>query len=149
MLYPYAKEFGAPQHRDVRGEGEWEVPVRNGTYRFTVTGPNGFRREFAGTGQGAAAAVRMGTRIDAGRREFHLTVTNHSRTDLTFTLRPLAYTDSAPRTVKVKAGSIRTVAHSAADAHGWYDLGLTAGEDMSFRRRLMGHVENGKESVTG
>ncbi|WP_406220097.1 phosphocholine-specific phospholipase C [Streptomyces decoyicus] len=148
-LYPYAKEFGAPQHRDVRGEGEWEVPVRDGRYRFTVTGPNGFRREFAGTGQGAAAAVGIGTRIDAGRQELHLTVTNHSRTDLTFTLRPLAYTDSAPRTVKVKAGSVRTVAHSAADAHGWYDLALTAGEDTSFRRRLMGHVENGKESVTG
>ncbi|MFJ5796935.1 phosphocholine-specific phospholipase C [Streptomyces decoyicus] len=148
-LYPYAKEFDAPQHRDVRGKGEWEVPVKDSTYRFTVTGPNGFRREFAGTGQGAAAAVRISTRIDAGRQELHLTVTNHSRTDLTFTLRPLAYADSAPRTVKVKAGSIRTVAHSAADAHGWYDLGLTAAEDTSFRRRLMGHVENGKESVTG
>ena len=80
-LYPYAKEFGAPQHRDVRGEGEWEVPVKDGGYRFTVTGPNGFRREFAGTGQGAAAAVRISTRIDAGRQELHLTVTNHSRTD--------------------------------------------------------------------
>ncbi|MFD0165503.1 phosphocholine-specific phospholipase C [Streptomyces decoyicus] len=148
-LYPYAKEFAHPQHRDVRGTGEWEVPVKDGTYRFTVTGPNGFRREFAGTGRGAAAAVTISTRIDAGRQELQLTVTNHSRTDLTFTLRPLAYADTAPRTVKVKAGRIRTVAHSAADAHGWYDVGLTAAEDTSFRRRLMGHVENGKESVTG
>ncbi|MEJ8652979.1 phospholipase C, phosphocholine-specific [Streptomyces sp. MS1.AVA.3] len=148
-LYPYAKEFDHPQHRDVRGTGEWEVPVKDGTYRFTVTGPNGFRREFAGTGRGAAAAVTISTRIDAGRQELHLTVSNHSRTDLTFTLRPLAYADTAPRTVKVKAGRIRTVAHSAADAHGWYDVGLTAAEDTSFRRRLMGHVENGRESVTG
>ncbi|QIK06441.1 phospholipase C, phosphocholine-specific [Streptomyces sp. ID38640] len=148
-LYPYAKEFDAPQHRDVRGKGEWEVPVREGTYRFTVTGPNGFRREFAGTGKGAAAAVKISTRIDAGRQELHLTVLNHSRTELTFTLAPLAYTGSAPRTLKVKAGGSRTVAHPAAAAHGWYDLGLTVAEDPSFRRRLMGHVENGKESVTG
>ncbi len=148
-LYPYAKEFDAPQHRDLRGKGEWEVPVKEGTYRFTVTGPNGFRREFAGTGKGAAAAVKISTRIDAGRQELHLTVLNHSRTVLTFTLAPLAYTDSAPLTVKVKAGGSRTVAYPAAAAHGWYDLGLTVAEDPSFRRRLMGHVENGKESVTG
>ncbi|MGW7491280.1 phosphocholine-specific phospholipase C [Streptomyces sp. NPDC054786] len=148
-LYPYAKEFDVPQHRDVRGKGEWEVPVKGGAYRFTVTGPNGFRREFAGTGRGAAAAVRISTRIDAGRQELHLTVTNHSRTGLTFTLEPLAYADGAPRTLKVKAGGIRTVAHPAGDAHGWYDLGLSVAEDPSFHRRLMGHVENGKESVTG
>ncbi|MDT0455459.1 phospholipase C, phosphocholine-specific [Streptomyces sp. DSM 41527] len=148
-LYPYAKEFAAPQHRDVRGEGTWEVPVRDGAYRFTVTGPNGFRREFAGTGRGAAAAVLTGTRIDAGRQELHLTLTNPGRTDLTFTLQPLAYADTAPRTVQVKAGRSRTVAHPAKDAHGWYDLRLSAAEDPSFHRRLMGHVENGKESVTG
>ncbi|MFG2829558.1 phosphocholine-specific phospholipase C [Streptomyces sp. NPDC048434] len=148
-LYPYAKEFDVPQHRDVRGKEEWEVPVKGGAYRFTVTGPNGFRREFAGTGRGAAAAVRISTRIDAGRQELHLTVTNHSRTGLTFTLEPLAYADGAPRTLKVKAGGIRTVGHPAGDAHGWYDLGLSVAEDPSFHRRLMGHVENGKESVTG
>ncbi|MEU8998623.1 phosphocholine-specific phospholipase C [Streptomyces caniferus] len=148
-LHPYAKEFAAPQHRDVRGKGEWAVPVKDGAYRFTVTGPNGFRREFAGTGRGAAAAVAVGTRIDARRRELHLTLTNPGRTDLTFTLEPLAYADTAPRTLKVRAGAVRTVAHRAGDAHGWYDLALSAAEDPSFHRRLMGHVENGRESVTG
>lgn len=123
--------------------------MKDGAYRFTVTGPNGFRREFAGTGRGAAAAVLTGTRIDARRQELHLTLTNPGRTDLTFTLEPLAYADTAPRTVKVKAGRSRTVAHQARDAHGWYDLGLSAAEDPSFHRRLMGHVENGRESVTG
>ncbi|MGG2458878.1 hypothetical protein ACO0M4_03440 [Streptomyces sp. RGM 3693] len=43
----------------------------------------------------------------------------------------------------------RTVAHAAGDAHGWYDLELKTAEDGSFRRRLKGHVENGKESITG
>ncbi|MER6841232.1 phosphocholine-specific phospholipase C [Streptomyces platensis] len=148
-LYPYAKEFDAPQHRDVRGKGRWEVPVKDGVYRFTVTGPNGFRREFAGSGQGAAAAVKISTRIDARRQELHLTVTNPGRTELTCTLTPLAYTDGAPRTVRVKAGGSRTVGYPAAAAHGWYDLRLTVAEDRSFHRRLMGHVENGKESVTG
>lgn len=80
----------------------------------------------------------VGTRIDAERQELHLTVTNHGRTALTFTLAPLAYTDTTPRTVKVKAGGSRTVAHPAAAAHGWYDLGLRVAEDRSFHRRIDG-----------
>ncbi|MFD9815700.1 phosphocholine-specific phospholipase C [Streptomyces sp. NPDC059080] len=148
-LYPYAKEYGTPQHRDVAGKGTWDVPVENGAYRFTVTGPNGFRREFAGSVEGAAAAVAVRTRLDADRRELHLTVVNGGSADLTLTLAPLAYGDAAPRTLTVRAGSTRTVAHAAADAHGWYDLALTVAEDASFRRRLMGHIEDGEESVTG
>ncbi|MFJ9405649.1 phosphocholine-specific phospholipase C [Streptomyces sp. NPDC101393] len=148
-LYPYAKEYDVPQHREVAGTAQWDVPVKDGAYRFTVTGPNGFRREFAGTADGAAAAVKIGSWIDERRREIHLTVVNGGTTDLTLTLEPLAYSVAAPRRVKVKAGSTRTVAHPAASAHGWYDLALTAAEDAGFRRRLMGHVENGKESVTG
>ncbi|MFE4023950.1 phosphocholine-specific phospholipase C [Streptomyces sp. NPDC059101] len=148
-LHPYAKEFDTPQHRDVRKSAEWAVPVKGGGYRFTVTGPNGFRREFAGTAQGAAAGVRIGSRIDAARRELHLTLINPGGTDLTVTLTPLAYADTAPRTLVVRAGGTRTVAHAAGDAHGWYDLELKTAEDGSFHRRLMGHVENGKESVTG
>ncbi|MFG2223367.1 phosphocholine-specific phospholipase C [Streptomyces sp. NPDC048644] len=148
-LHPYAGEYEAPQHRDVTGTGSWDVPVKDGAYRFTVTGPNGFRREFAGHGTGAAAGAQVRTRIDADRREIHLTFVNGGAADLTVTLAPLAYGDAAPRTLKVKAGGTRTVAHPAADAHGWYDLALTVAEDTPFRRRLMGHIENGKESVTG
>ncbi|WEB40276.1 phospholipase C, phosphocholine-specific [Streptomyces yunnanensis] len=148
-LHPYAKEFDAPQHRDVRRPAEWAVPVKGGAYRFTLTGPNGFRREFAGSAAGAAAAVRISTRIDVARRELHLTLVNPGTTDLTVTLTPLAYAHTAPRTLTVKAGGTRTVAHTADEAHGWYDLGLKIAEDDSFHRRLMGHVENGEESVTG
>lgn len=148
-LYPYAKEYPAPQHRDVAGSAEWDVPVKDGTYRFTVTGPNGFRREFAGSAAGAAARVTVRTRIDAARREIHLTCVNGGSADLTLTLTPLAYTDAAPRTLTIRAGSTRTVAHPTADAHGWYDLALAAAEDAGFQRRLMGHIENGEESVTG
>ncbi|AJC55825.1 phospholipase C C phosphocholine-specific [Streptomyces sp. 769] len=148
-LHPYAKEFDAPQHRDVRRPAEWAVPVKGGAYRFTLTGPNGFRREFAGSAAGAAAAVRISTRIDVARRELHLTLVNPGTTDLTVTLTPLAYAHTAPRTLTVKAGGTRTVAHTADEAHGWYDLELKIAEDGSFHRRLMGHVENGEESVTG
>ncbi|MFB6815491.1 phosphocholine-specific phospholipase C [Streptomyces sp. NPDC056347] len=151
-LYPYAGEFPAPLHRDVRGEARWTVPVTGDAYRFTVTGPNGFRREFAGPARDGAAEVA--SRIDARERDVHLTLRNTGRTTLTFTVRPLGYVDEADlrdwtRTVKVKPGRSRTVVHSAADAHGWYDLAVTVDGDDVFRRRLMGHIENGRASVSG
>ncbi|MER0244680.1 phospholipase C, phosphocholine-specific [Streptomyces sp. HSW2009] len=134
--------------RPGRGES-WEVPVKAGAYRFTLTGPNGFRREFAGTARGVAAGTAVRSRIDARRRELHLTLENTGRTALTFTLKPLAYAGAGARTVTVAAGRTRTVPFPAARTHGWYDLELTVAQDASFRRRLMGHIENGAESVTG
>lgn len=148
-LYPYEKEYDKPLHRDVRGEDEVRVPVKDGAYRFTVTGPNGFRREHAGTGGGAAAATALTTRVGARRRELHLTLANHGDTTLTFRIEALAYTDDKPHSVRVPAGGRRTVTRRTAAAHGWYDLAVTAQEDDSFHRRLMGHIENGEESVTG
>ncbi|MEU1231205.1 phosphocholine-specific phospholipase C [Streptomyces sp. NPDC005828] len=148
-LYPYAGEFAVPQHQDVRGEGEWTVPVPGDHYRFTVTGPNGFRREFEGP---AAGGAELATRIDHHDRDVHLTVRNTGSAPLEFHVRPLGYVDEDDladwtRTVTVKPGKTRTVVHSAADAHGWYDVEVTA--PGGFRRRLMGHIENGRPSVSG
>ncbi|MEU0136111.1 phosphocholine-specific phospholipase C [Streptomyces sp. NPDC006296] len=150
-LYPYAGEFPAPQHRDVRGTDRWTVPLDGQGYRFTVTGPNGFRREFEGAAVGGA---EVSSRLDAHERDLHLTLRNHGRRTLTFTVRPLGYVDEDDlrnwsRTIRVKPGRSRTVVHSAADAHGWYDVEVTADERGSFRRRLMGHIENGRPSVSG
>lgn len=153
-LYPYAGEFAVPQHRDVRGRAQWTVPLTRAAYRFTITGPNGFRREFAGPAGGAAELVSA---VDHHDRDLHLTLRNNGRAPLTFTVRPLAYMDEKDlhgwtRRITVKAGRSRTVVHSAADAHGWYDLEVTAGGqegEPAFRRRLMGHIENGRPSVSG
>ncbi|MEU9532904.1 phosphocholine-specific phospholipase C [Streptomyces sp. NPDC048213] len=150
-LYPYAGEFPAPQHQDVRGDGHWTVPLTGESYRFTVTGPNGFRREFEGPADGGAEVT---TRVDARDRDLHLTLRNTGRRTLTFLVRPLGYVDEADlrnwtRHVTVKPGRSRTVVHSAADAHGWYDLAVTAEGESGFRRRLMGHIENGRASVSG
>ncbi|WP_328396127.1 phospholipase C, phosphocholine-specific [Streptomyces sp. NBC_00390] len=150
-LYPYAGEFPVPQHKDVRGEAQWSVPLTGETYRFTITGPNGFRREFAGRASGRAGVVSA---IDHHDRDVHLTLRNSGGTLLTYTVRPLGYVDEADlhgwtRRITVKPGRSRTVVHSAADAHGWYDLEVTAEGDAGFRRRLMGHIENGRPSVSG
>ncbi|MFF9014613.1 phosphocholine-specific phospholipase C [Streptomyces sp. NPDC014870] len=151
-LYPYAGEFTAPQHRDVRGTAQWAVPLTRDHYRFTITGPNGFRREFEGP---AAGGAELASHIDHHDRDLHLTVRNTGTAPVSFTVRPLGYVDREDlgdlrdwtRTVTVKPGRSRTVVHSAADAHGWYDVEVTA--PGGFRRRLMGHIENGRASVSG
>jgi phospholipase C len=150
-LYPYAGEFPVPQHRDVKGTASWDVPVAGGEYRFTVTGPNGFRREFAGT---AAAGAEVLSRLDPRDRDVHLTLVNRGPKPLTFTVHAVGYADGADlddwtREIVVKPGGRRSVVHSAADAHGWYDLAVGVAEDTAFHRRLMGHIENGRESVSG
>ncbi|MFD7320188.1 phosphocholine-specific phospholipase C [Streptomyces sp. NPDC059875] len=148
-LYPYAGEFAVPQHQDVRGTGQWTVPLTRDHYRFTITGPNGFRREFEGP---AADGAEVATHIDHHDRDLHITVRNTGDVRVSFTVRPLGYVDEDDlddwtRTVTVKPGRSRTLVHSAADAHGWYDLEVTA--PGGFRRRLMGHIENGRASVSG
>ncbi|MFH8755165.1 phosphocholine-specific phospholipase C [Streptomyces atroolivaceus] len=150
-LYPYGAEPRDPQRRDVRKRAHLTVPLDGEAYRFTVTGPNGFRREFEGT---ADSSAELASRIDAEERDLHLTLRNTGRRTLTFTVRPLAYVDEDDlgdwtRTIQVKPGRSRTVVHSAADAHGWYDLDVTAAGEGTFRRRLMGHIENGRASVSG
>lgn len=150
-LYPYADEFPAPQHKDVRDTAHWTVPLTGEAYRFTVTGPNGFRREFAGPADGGA---EVATRIDHRDRDLHLTLRNTGRRTLTFLVRPLGYVDEDDvrdwtRRVTVKPGRSRALVHSAADAHGWYDLAVTVDGEDGFRRRLMGHIENGRASVSG
>ncbi len=32
---------------------------------------------------------------------------------------------------------------------GWYDIEIAVDGDPAFRRRLSGHIENGKPSITG
>ncbi|MVO89806.1 phospholipase C, phosphocholine-specific [Streptomyces sp. p1417] len=148
-LYPYAAEFPVPQHQDVAHEGSWALPEKSDAYHFTVTGPNGFRREFTGRGEGAAALSSAIT-----RREIHLTLANRGKEPLVYTVRPLGYVEEADvrrrtRTVRVRAGSSRTLAWATGDERGWYDVEVTVEGDEGFRRRLMGHIENGRASVSG
>ncbi|WP_371797154.1 alkaline phosphatase family protein [Streptomyces sp. NBC_01718] len=146
-LYPYAGEFAAPQHRDVRGEAQWTVPLTADHYRFTVTGPNGFRREFTGT---PSDGVEVASAVEAPARELRLTLTNTSARPQTATVRPQARErDPHPACLRLAPGETRTLTHPTSAAHGWYDLVVTVAGDPAFSRRLAGHIEDGRPSVTG
>ena len=151
-LYPYAGEFPVPQHKDVRGKAQWSVPLTKDAYRFTITGPNGFRREFAGSAGGAARGRPRPSTTTTAICTSPCATTAASRSPSPSGRWPTSTRPTSSdwtRTITVKPGRSRTVVHSAADAHGWYDIEVTADRDAGFRRRLMGHIENGRASVSG
>lgn len=137
-LYPYAGEFDLPRHYDVLGDHADTVALSGDRYDLTLIGPNGFRREFTGSASGPAAAVRVRTTIDRAGRTLRVTVANEGTSSVTVT--------AAGRTAPVAAGTEHF--WIVASNQGWYDATLTIAEDPSYRRRWMGHVENGAESVS-
>jgi phospholipase C len=145
VVYPYAGEFVAPQHFDVRDEEVLSIP-RSAAYRLTVIGPNGFRRELAGQ-KGEAAEVAS---IPSARgRAVRLTLRNNGTTPLTFEVSANAYGPADAQRVVVPAGNQRFVRWETQAHEGWYDVTIRVAEDTSFHRRLAGHLENGRESVSG
>ncbi|PTR23561.1 phospholipase C [Rhodococcus sp. OK519] len=137
-LFPYAGEFDLPRHFDVLGDVGHDVAVPGDGYNLTIVGPNGFRREFAGSGAGPGATVQVRTTIDPLDRTLRVAVANEGASDVTATL-----TGSS---VVVAAGEEHY--WIAASQQGWYDAALTLTEDPAFRRGWMGHIENGSESVS-
>ncbi|PSL51012.1 phosphoesterase family protein [Saccharothrix carnea] len=126
-------------HFDVRSAREVAVPF-DGRYRFTVVGPNGFRREFAG-GRGETVAVESS--VHRHSRVLSVTLANSGAEVVTFAV----VGDGRDFKVAVRPGKRRLVPWLTAFRHGWYDLTITA--DGGFHRGLAGHVENGRESVSG
>jgi len=87
----------------------------------------------------------MESRIDPRDRCVTLRLVNRGAAALTFMLR----SDTGwPRRITVRAGGSRTVDWPTAAEHGWYDLTIVTSAG-GFHRRLAGHIENGRESVTG
>ncbi len=143
-LYPYAGEFSFSRHVDVHGTQSLTVPVQADAYRLVLTGPNSFRREFAGSRAGAAASGAAASRGEG--QQLIVTIHNPGPTALTFTLQALAY-GTGRHEARVGAGE-RTVVDWPAES-GWYDLRLTVAEDPTFHRRMMGHLETGQAGVSG
>jgi phospholipase C len=103
-----------------------------------VHGPNGFYREFQGAGPDIQAAPEWG--------QLRLTITNSSGAPVRLTLTS-AY-DGKQSQVKVRPGSTAAVSAPTAFGTGWYDVSVTSGSDPSYLRRLAGHVETGRPSVS-
>jgi len=145
-IYPYGGELPAPSHLDVR-HGETPavvtIPV-DGPFELAVQGPNRFWAEVAGTSAGAAAALDV--RIENRAGALQLLLVNGSRKPLTVKLKARGYT-SKTTTIELRGKQSRPLFWPTDS--GWYDVEVTTPEDPAYRRRLSGHLETGRPSITG
>jgi phospholipase C len=144
------------QVRSSGQQGPWSYTVEpgrslserwnlGGRYDFSVHGPNGFFRRFAG-GSGKAG-IEAVARHDGATGDVRLAIDNHAKSAIDVTVRDVY---SSQQTVyRVRAGErVEYVAPSGSLTSGWYDLEVTVAGDAAFQRRLAGHVETGRPSTS-
>ncbi|EJO61495.1 phosphocholine-specific phospholipase C [Burkholderia multivorans] len=132
---------------------EFDLTVTNGAYAFSVYGPNGFVRIFAGDVSAAAARRRNDAQpevkagYDVANGNLYLKLRNHGTARVTLTLTDNAY--GAPsREVTLHGGDERVEQWLLASSHQWYDVTVSDGANGTFSRRFAGHVENGRPSYS-
>ncbi|MBU9549546.1 phosphocholine-specific phospholipase C [Burkholderia multivorans] len=132
---------------------EFDLTVTNGAYAFSVYGPNGFVRIFAGDVSAAAARRRNDAQpevkagYDVANGNLYLKLHNHGTARVTLMLTDNAY--GAPsREVTLHGGDERVEQWLLASSHQWYDVTVSDGANGTFSRRFAGHVENGRPSYS-
>lgn len=130
--------------------GSWPVGnFEDGVYHLCVSGPNGFFREFAGSGDDPALDVSCEyvrkpsqPRVLTGDIEVRFN-NRHTTRDYSFVIRDHAY-GSGERRGTVKAGKKTSMVLSLAHSFQWYDFGIRIAGAESFLRRYAGRVETGR-----
>jgi phospholipase C len=124
--------------------GTWTV---SGSYGLTVYGPNGFTRYFKGSvGAGAAVlSVNSEYGID-GEGSLGLSVRNAGSQKATVTVVDAYSGEKVTRALG--PGGQTEGEFSLERFRGWYDVVVTVAEDPTFERRLTGHVETGRDSIS-
>ena len=114
---------------------------RNGAYDFSVLGPNGFFRRFAGDGNDM---VEIDLRHDISG-EVRCEMRNGGAFPAALAVHD-AYTPGEPKTVPLESGKSPSLSTAIALNANWYDVRVEA--SGGFVRHFAGHVETGAPSVT-
>jgi phospholipase C len=112
-------------------------------YDVEVHGPNGFYRHFASST--ATPGLEVVARHEAASEAVQMVVTN-AGAPIAVTITD-AYGHTRPVTQEIRSGG-RLEYVVAGDTEGWYDITVTSSGDAGFLRRLAGHVENGRPSIS-
>ncbi|WP_175674939.1 phosphocholine-specific phospholipase C [Burkholderia ambifaria] len=132
---------------------DFDLTETNGVYAFSVYGPNGFVRMFAGNVSAATARRRNHAQpevkagYDIANGNLYLKLRNHGAGHVTLTLADNAYGAPA-RQVTLHGGDERVEQWTLASSHHWYDVTVSDGANGTFSRRFAGHVENGRPSYS-
>lgn len=115
--------------------GSWPAPAGED---IRVHGPNGFYRQFVGDGPDIRATPANG--------QLNLAITNSS--SAVVRLEVTSAYDGKQSQVAARPGSTVAVTAPSAFGTGWYDVSVTSDANPRYLRRLAGHVETGRPSVS-
>lgn len=118
-------------------------------YHLTIVGPNRFLRRMTGVANGAEG-LEVTTRFAGTPAKLWFDFVNESGRAATFTVTPNNYRADGPWTCHLAAGANDSRGfNTVVDQHGWYDFTVTCSADLFWTRRVVGHIESGRPSVTG
>jgi phospholipase C len=124
--------------------GSWNA---NPSYSLSVYGPNGFVRFFNGSiGSGAAILDVVSEYDTKGQGAVEWRITNLNPTQAEVSVLD-AYMGETVGGLLQPLGAFEGKL-SLDRFHGWYDLIVTVEGDPTFKYRLAGHVETGKDSFS-
>jgi phospholipase C len=132
-----------------------QLPLNaDGSYDFTVYGPNGFLRRFAGKPVSRSwwngsdiARPEVEEGYDVANGNLQLRLENVGSAPSQFKIIN-AYDPTNVIRRTVRGGDTDQLYLDLRNAHGWYDLAITVNTDPLFARRFAGHVETGKSSMS-
>jgi phospholipase C len=124
------------------------VPIPDGVYAFAVRGPNGFLRTFAGARDAMEQSVVVEQLTRPGDNKLALSLTNTGGKVVTVTAKGGRYDHGPARTYRLKPGQTVKDAWTLDATAQWYDLRIAAHDRTRFERRLSGHLETGRPSLT-
>jgi phospholipase C len=133
----------------------YDLSTTNGVYAFAVYGPNGFVRRFAGNAATLSsggsrqkpALPEIKTHYDVANGNVIIRFTNQGGSIARLSVVDNAY-GARPRPVIVPPDAKIDEPWVLASSHHWYDLSVTDNDDAAFIRRVAGHVENGRPSIS-
>jgi len=149
------------QVRSGLGDGPWTYTVEagkslsdsfkaaahQGRYDLSVFGPNGFLRVFQGSvASRAKGNLDVESRYERDDPAIVLEITNLARERGRVTITSGYGGDTVRH--DLRAGESFQQRFPLEKSFGWYDLLIQVDTDPTFLRRLAGHVENGRDSVS-
>lgn len=118
------------------------------SYSLSVYGPNGFVRYFNGSIGSSAAALNVRSSNDSedGGGSIRWRVSNVAASNAEVNVLDAYTGESTTQLLQRHEGFEGEL--SLGQFHGWYDLIVTVAGDPTFKYRLAGHVETGKDSFS-
>lgn len=131
-------------------DDSWSVADDDGRYDLWVLGPNGYHRAFAGRIVSANAALPevRACYEPCDLPLLDLSLRNDGKQACVFTVRALAYRNDGPWQRSVAAGASADISFALDGSGQWYDFEVSVDTDDSYRRRLAGRIETGKDTIT-